>query len=511
MPLLPRYTEDRGSKQRNDLEPHAVLSHEGAIYESYAEIFAPYFAELVGTFILTMTFLCNYSPSSDPVWAATSNGFMVAALVYAFGHISGGNLNPSVSISLIFAGRHTPRVAAKLCVAQTLGAILAAVLRMQISAQTSVDIGPFEDRSWAQVGLVEVLYTAMISFVYLNCAASPRNNPVGNQNGFTGLAVGFCFIASGYAARDISHTVTNPAIAIGLTIVDAANSGMSTRGMKYLLFDILGAFVGAGMYRIVRPHEAGNPVSYLEPEQTIKDPVSAQIAAEFIGTFFLVFTKALNRLGQSANLGPEAWSMAAVLSAMVYSLRGVSGAYFNPAVLLASWTSGCCFLPGRVAAFCVLTQIMAGLVAVSLYAAVAHEGVRVRVNEEETAGAVAFGECAFTFLMCYVVLATGASSTAGPKGRPNNIAGLTYGACQTVGGFAIGNISGSMLNPAVVLAFGGLNLLSLETDTWCFHYIAYQVLAALLASAAFTATHSYAEINAARMKDEDNSLPRPAA
>mmetsp|Transcript_103389 Transcript_103389/g.267404 ORF Transcript_103389/g.267404 Transcript_103389/m.267404 type:complete len:514 (+) Transcript_103389:150-1691(+) len=513
MPLIPTYTDAGGDSstftRRSDLK-HAVLPHERAIYVSFAETFAPYLAEMVGTFILTMTFMCNYGPSADPVWAATSNAFMVAALVYAFYHVSGANLNPSVSIALIFAGRHTPRVAMRLCFAQTIGAVLAALLRMQVSAHTDIDIGPFYQRSWSQVGLVEVLYTAMISFTYLNCAASIRNNPVGNQNGFIGLAMGFCYIASGYASRHISNSVTNPAIAIGLAIVDSRTKFNGT-GLWYFVYDIFGALLGASAYRVVRPTEVANPESMDGPED--KDPISAQVAAEFIGTFYLVFTKALNRLGMDAhsetNLGPEAWSVAAVISAMVYSLKGVSGACFNPSVSLAMWMCG--KSTGRVAAVSATIQVLAGVTAMSLYAALAREGISIRLDREQTMGAIAFAETAFTFLLCYVVLGTGAVGGSGPKSRPNNVAGLTYGACHTVGGFAIGNVSGSLLNPAVVAAFGGLNILTLQWNQGCFVYIFYEVFGALLASLAYTATHTYAAINAARLKDEDRSTPRPAA
>ena len=42
---------------------------------------------------------------------------------------------------------------------------------------------------------------------------------------------------------------------------------------------------------------------------------------------------------------------------------------------------------------------------------------------------------------------------------------------------------------------------------WCSDSIACQVFAVLLASAAVTASHSYVQINAARMQDEDGLLP----
>jgi len=92
----------------------------------------------------------------------------------------------------------------------------------------------------------------MLCFVYLNCAASLKNNPVGDPNGFVGLAMGFCFIAAGTAGREISNNVMNSAVAAGTLIVDC-REGFRARSLTYLLFDVAGAFLGTGLYRVVSP------------------------------------------------------------------------------------------------------------------------------------------------------------------------------------------------------------------------------------------------------------------
>ena len=61
--------------------------------------------------------------------------------------------------------------------------------------------------------------------------------------------------------------------------------------------------------------------------------ITAKVAAEFLGTFLLVFTVGCNVLSGNAVWGGV--SIASVLMVAIYSLGGISGANFNPAVSLA--------------------------------------------------------------------------------------------------------------------------------------------------------------------------------
>merc|ERR1719215_1280895 len=57
----------------------------------------------------------------------------------------------------------------------------------------------------------------------------------------------------------------------------------------------------------------------------------------------------------------------------------------------------------------------------------------------------AISEIVFTFTLCYVVLCAAVNA----KLKTTQMFGLAIGSCVTVGGFAIGGISGGSLNPAV--------------------------------------------------------------
>merc|ERR1719158_173456 len=98
-----------------------------------------------------------------------------------------------------------------------------------------MDLGPSKGFGWLELGVVEALYTCMLCFVVLNCAASIRNNPPDNGNQFYGLAIGFVIIAGGYAAGPISGGAFNPAVALG---IDISSAGLGVFwGFIYTLYE----------------------------------------------------------------------------------------------------------------------------------------------------------------------------------------------------------------------------------------------------------------------------------
>jgi aquaporin Z len=122
----------------------------------------------------------------------------------------------------------------------------------------SLQIGPKNGYGWFQVAIVEVLYTAMICFVVLNCACSPKNNPVDDNNFFFALAIGFVIVAAGSGAAEISGLVINPAVTLGLDVTGMGGTGLNDGvvwRLVYVGFQILGAGLGALLYVVCRGQE----------------------------------------------------------------------------------------------------------------------------------------------------------------------------------------------------------------------------------------------------------------
>ena len=78
-----------------------------------------------------------------------------------------------------------------------------------------------------------------------------------HQDQVYGLAIGFVIIAGGCGADHISGGALNPAMAIGID-VSSALLGFGY-GPLYCVYAIIGAWLAAGLYRVVRPDDFDGP------------------------------------------------------------------------------------------------------------------------------------------------------------------------------------------------------------------------------------------------------------
>jgi len=426
---------------------------------------AKYVAEFVGTYLLVFTVGCNVL-SGSPTWAATSIACVLMVSIYALGGVSGANFNPAVSVTLGLSNKldwkevgiySVVQIIAGICAGLSYGALFFKVFNLE----------PQAGFGWWEAALAEVLYTFMLCFVVLNVATAKKN--AGNQ--FFGLAIGFVIIAGGYAAGGISGGAFNPAVALG---IDVSSAGLGFGwGFAYTGYELIGAALAAAMFRVVRPDEFGGEAEYT---------LGTKLVSEFIGTFYLVLTVGLNVLGKSP---APVWSIAASLMCMIYALGNCSGAHFNPAVTLALLASGRDIIPATEALAYMGVQILGGICAAYMYAAMHHGATfALAPGAGFNFGHAAVAEIIFTFVLCYVVLCV-----ASVKEPSKDMFGLAIASCVTAGGYAIGAVSGGSLNPAVSFGISSANIINEGKFYNCLIYSAYEFVGAGLAAAVFHATH----------------------
>ena len=181
---------------------------------------------------------------------------------------------------------------------------------------------------------------------------------------------------------------------------------------------------------------------------------------EFIGAFFLIFVIGLTVVNPGAGpLAPIA--IGTTLMVMVYAGGYISGGHYNPAVTLAVWMRGKC--ETKDVPFYMVAQFLGGVLAALLVLFIKRSaGAQITAAEPAVVPALIV-EALFTFALCYVVLNTATSkATAG-----NSYYGLAIGFTLLAAAYAIGNISGCAINPAVAVGVAIMGLIK-ATSIWIY-------------------------------------------
>jgi aquaporin Z len=216
----------------------------------------------------------------------------------------------------------------------------------------------------------------------------------------------------------------------------------------------------------------------------------SKFAAEFIGTFMLVFTVCMNdttlKLGTTLAhalgiFGPL--SIACVLMVLVYSLGSISGAHLNPAVTVSVYLQeGISLKEGMTY---MIVQCAAGVLAgfstmlIDGYDDTSDGNVVGPRDGRFVLGAPVV-EFVYTLMLCFVVL----NVAVAEKTKGNNYYGVAIGFVIVAGGYGGGYVSGGAFNPAVVL---GVNFMGFNPNNPYLHvfyvpvYIAVQLAAGILA------------------------------
>lgn len=409
---------------------------------------------------------------------------MLMVAIYSLGGISGANFNPAVSVTLGIVrslggpGLEWPIVGIY-CLVQIVAGIAAACCYSALFKST-FNLSPTKGFDFLSAGSCEALYTCMLCFVVLNVAVAKKNAVEKNQ--WYGLSIGFVIIAGAYGAGAVSGGCFNPAVAIG---IDTASAGLGFGWcLAYMGAELVGAIMAAILFYLVRTED-------FKPEEHVdhaaEHSLPKKLVSEFVGTFYLVLTVGLNVLGKSP---AGAFSIAAALMSMIYALGDISGANFNPAVTTSLLVIGKAGggLGAFEAAHYILVQLAGGIAAAFVYTLIqnGHSFALIPQNDSSWSQ-VATAEVIFTFVLVFAVLCTAVAEQT----KSTEMFGLAIGSCVTVGGFAIGGISGGSLNPAVSVG--------IATTHSAFHggtvfpaimYSLFEVSGGLLAVGAYKLTHT---------------------
>ena len=213
-----------------------------------------YAAEALGTF--AMVFAGTGAMVIDAVThggvthvgVSLTFGFIVMAMIYALGDVSGAHMNPAVTIGFCLAGRFPARQVAPYVVSQTAGAFAASLLlRLLLGNHASLGASLPAGSEGQSFGLETVL-TAILMFVALRVSCGSRE--VGTM---AGIAVGGVVALEALFAGPVCGASMNPARSLAPAVV----SGNLHALWVYLLAPLLGAALAVPAWRLTASAPGG--------------------------------------------------------------------------------------------------------------------------------------------------------------------------------------------------------------------------------------------------------------
>ena len=206
-----------------------------------------YLVEFIGTFFLVFTIGMTVIAPGAGNMAPLAIGSVLAVMIFAGGHISGGHFNPAVTLGVWIRGR-CPTVDVLPYMAVQIGGGLVASLAVKflktglLAKAAELGNRPLSPEVLPAL-LVEFLFTFALVWVVLNTATAKGTA----NNSFYGLAIGFTVMAGAYAVGGVSGGAFNPAVAIALCTMGIV---AWTSIWIYLVAGLVGGAFAAFVFRI---------------------------------------------------------------------------------------------------------------------------------------------------------------------------------------------------------------------------------------------------------------------
>jgi len=215
-----------------------------------------YFSEFLGTFTLifcgtgAMTVNEITGGSVTGVGIGITWGFIVIAMIYAFGDISGAHFNPAVTVAFAFAKKFSWKEVPAYIIVQCLGAIAASLLLLYLFPAsewlggTQPSTAPYFPPIKAFV--LEIILTFFLMLVIINVSTGAKEIGI-----IAGLAIGGVVMLEAIFAGPMTNASMNPARSLGPALV----SGHLENLWLYLTAPFIGAIIAVLSCRLVKGND----------------------------------------------------------------------------------------------------------------------------------------------------------------------------------------------------------------------------------------------------------------
>jgi aquaporin Z len=186
---------------------------------------------------------------------ALAFGLTVLTMIYAIGHVSGGHLNPAVTVGLFVGRRFPARDVVPYVVAQVLGGIAGAGILYVIASGhagfttaagfASNGYGEHSPGGYSMLACLVCEFVMTFAFLFVILGATHTNAP----KGFAPIAIGLCLTLIHLISIPVTNTSVNPARSTGPALF--AGGWALQQLWLFWLAPILGAAAAGVSYRLV--------------------------------------------------------------------------------------------------------------------------------------------------------------------------------------------------------------------------------------------------------------------
>jgi glycerol uptake facilitator protein len=195
-------------------------------------------------------------------------GFIITAMVYAIGKVSGCHINPAVTFGLATTKRFPWREVPAYWTAQVVGGVVGAFGIWAVFAHSGMDLGMGQasfnqaTTSWGAAILAEGIGTFILMFAILGIVdgRSPSD--------LAGLVIGGIVVGIIMIVGPITAASLNPARAFGPELVSAIGGG-ATHWNQLIPVYILPGLVGSGLAAVL--------YDYLATPRIVKQPIEEAV------------------------------------------------------------------------------------------------------------------------------------------------------------------------------------------------------------------------------------------
>jgi aquaporin TIP len=238
-----------------------------------AETWRRAFVELVGTFALVFVgagTIMSLGPQADAgtLEVALATGLVIAIMVSAVAHISGGHFNPAITFGFMLTRRISVLLGLVYWVVQFGGGVLAALLLRWVFPAANRDAANLGAPARHTVDLgaalvLEALFTFFLVWVVYAMTADPRST----YSSVGGFAIGLTVTFGMLVAYPLTGGAFNPARAFGPELV----SGYWTDAWIWYVGPLAGGAIAALLYDelYLRPE---SPAAVGPPETGVEEP-----------------------------------------------------------------------------------------------------------------------------------------------------------------------------------------------------------------------------------------------